>query len=61
MIVAPHQAGFSPRVRYEATTVYGVLDLVSADLGVALVPASTALLGIKGVTLRPLRKQGAGR
>jgi DNA-binding transcriptional LysR family regulator len=54
------QAGFSPRVRYEATTVYGVLDLVSAELGVALVPASTALLGIKGVTLRPLRKQGAG-
>ena len=54
------QAGFSPRVRYEATTVHGVLDLVSADLGVALVPASTALLGIKGVTLRPLRKQAAG-
>lgn len=54
------QAGFSPRVRYEATTVYGVLDLVSADLGVALVPASTALLGIKGVTIRPLRKQGTG-
>lgn len=54
------QAGFSPRVRYEATTVYGVLDLVSADLGVALVPASTALLGIKGVTLRRLRKRGAG-
>ena len=54
------QAGFSPRVRYEATTVHGVLDLVSADLGVALVPASTALLGIKGVTHRPLRKQGSG-
>jgi len=54
------QAGFSPRVRYEATTVHGVLDLVSAELGVALVPASTALLGIKGVTVRPLRKQGVG-
>jgi DNA-binding transcriptional LysR family regulator len=54
------QAGFSPRVRYEATTVYGVLDLVSADLGVALVPASTALLGIRGVTLRSLRKPGTG-
>jgi DNA-binding transcriptional LysR family regulator len=50
----------SPRVRYEATTVYGVLDLVSADLGVALVPGSTALLGIKGVALRSLRKPGAG-
>lgn len=54
------QAGFSPRVRYEATTVHGVLDLVSAELGVALVPATTALLGIKGVTVRPLRRPGAG-
>jgi DNA-binding transcriptional LysR family regulator len=52
------QAGFSPRIRYEASTVHGVLDLVGAGLGVALVPASTALLGIKGVVLRPLRGRG---
>jgi DNA-binding transcriptional LysR family regulator len=52
------QAGFSPRIRYEASTVHGVLDLVGAGLGVALVPASTALLGIKGVKLRPLRGRG---
>ena len=54
------QAGFSPHIRYEASTVYGVLDLVGAGLGVALVPASTALLGIKGVTLRPLKRASAG-
>jgi DNA-binding transcriptional LysR family regulator len=53
------QAGFNPHLRYEATTVHGVLDLVSAELGVALVPASTALLGVKGVAVRRLRKQGA--
>lgn len=50
------QAGFSPRIRYEASTVHGVLDLVSAGVGVALVPASTALLTVSGVVLRPLRR-----
>jgi len=52
------QAGFSPRIRYEASTVHGVLDLVSSGLGVALVPASTALLGVAGVKLRALSRQG---
>lgn len=53
------QAGFSPRIRYEASTVHGVLDLVGAGLGVALVPASTALLGVKGVALQALRRRDA--
>jgi DNA-binding transcriptional LysR family regulator len=52
------QAGFSPRIRYEASTVHGVMDLVSAGLGVALVPASAVLLGVKGVRVRPLRHAG---
>jgi DNA-binding transcriptional LysR family regulator len=52
------QAGFSPRIRYEASTVHGVLDLVGAGLGVALVPASTALLRVDGVALSPLRRSG---
>ena len=50
------QAGFSPRIRYEASTVHGVLDLVGAGVGVALVPASTALLAVSGVALRRLRR-----
>lgn len=50
------QAGFSPRMRYEASTVHGVLDLVGAGVGVALVPASTALLAVSGVALRRLRR-----
>lgn len=52
------QAGFSPRIRYEASTVHGVLDLVGAGLGVALVPASTALLPQRGAVLRRLRGRG---
>ncbi|MDP9900025.1 LysR family transcriptional regulator [Variovorax ginsengisoli] len=50
------QAGFSPRIRYEASTVHGVLELVGAGLGVALVPASTSLLAIEGVVLKGLQR-----
>ena len=39
--------------------MHGVLDLVGAGVGVALVPASTVLLGTAGVTLKPLRRPGA--
>lgn len=47
-------AGFSPNLRYEASTLFGVLDMVSAGLGVALVPASSTLLRPQHLTLRPL-------
>lgn len=50
------QTGFNPRVRYEASTVHGVLDLVSAALGIALVPASSSLLGVDGVAFRALKQ-----
>jgi DNA-binding transcriptional LysR family regulator len=49
-------AGFSPNIRYEASTLFGVIDLVSAGLGIALVPASAATMLPKGVSLRALRK-----
>ncbi len=49
------RAGFSPRIRYEASTVHGVLDLVGAGLGVALVPASCVLLAAARVAIRPLK------
>lgn len=54
------QAGFSPRIRYEASTLHGVLDLVRAGLGVALVPASAALLNVKGLVVLGLRRHGSG-
>lgn len=47
-------AGFSPQLRYQAGTVYSVLDLVSAGLGYALVPASCALLRTDNVAFLPL-------
>jgi DNA-binding transcriptional LysR family regulator len=50
------EAGFSPDIRYEASTLFGVLDLVSAGLGVALVPASSVLLVPKPVMLRALTR-----
>ena len=49
-------AGFSPKLRYEASTLYGVLDLVAAGLGVAIVPSSAVMLAPKGFTLRPLEQ-----
>lgn len=53
-------AGFSPRIRYEASTLHGVLDLVGAELGFALVPASAVLLGAREVVLRRLRQRSRG-
>ena len=48
--------GFSPNLRYEASTLYGVLDLVSAGLGVAIVPASSSTLSPTGFGLRILNR-----
>jgi len=48
-------AGFSANVGYQAPTLRGVLDLVGAGLGVAIVPGSMASLAPAGLTLRPLR------
>ena len=49
-------AGFNPDIRYEASTLYGVLELVAAGLGIALVPASTWTLGHRGLTFRLLKR-----
>jgi DNA-binding transcriptional LysR family regulator len=48
--------GFSPNLRYEASTLYGVLDLVGAGLGVAIVPASSSTLAPTGFGLRLLSR-----
>lgn len=49
-------AGFNPDVRYSASSVYGLLDLVSAGLGVALVPATAALLERPQIRIRPVHR-----
>ncbi len=50
------RAGFTPRVAQEANQTHTVIGLVSAGIGVALVPASTQRIGLAGVTYRPLRE-----
>jgi len=46
------RAGFSPRVAQEAIQMQTVVSLVSSGLGVAVVPASVANLGRRGVVYR---------
>jgi DNA-binding transcriptional LysR family regulator len=48
------EAGFTPNVAQEAVQMHVAVGLVSARIGVALVPASTRLLPMQGVVFRPL-------
>ena len=48
------RAGFTPRVAQEAIQMQTVVSLVSSGLGVALVPASVANLGRRGVAYREI-------
>jgi DNA-binding transcriptional LysR family regulator len=48
------RAGFAPRIAQEAIQMQTVVSLVSSGLGVALVPASVANLGRRGVAYREL-------
>lgn len=52
--VACHAAGFSPRVGQEAPRIASALSLVSAGLGISLVPASLERLHMEGVVYRHL-------
>jgi DNA-binding transcriptional LysR family regulator len=51
------QNGFTPRVAQEATQAHAVVGLVSAGIGVALVPASVQCTRMRGVEYRPLRER----
>jgi DNA-binding transcriptional LysR family regulator len=51
-----HQAGFSPNVVQEAVQIPTVLGLVSAGMGVTLVPASVRKLRLAGVVYRNLEQ-----
>ena len=51
------RAGFIPRVEQEAVQMQTIISLVSAGLGVALIPASMRNLGRSGVTYRSLREK----
>jgi len=46
--------GFSPKLEYEAGTVYTMLDMVASGLGIAIVPISSILLRQHGFVLKSL-------
>jgi DNA-binding transcriptional LysR family regulator len=48
------RAGFTPRVAQEAIQMQTVVSLVSSGMGVAVVPASVANLGRRGVAYREI-------
>jgi len=50
------RAGFAPRVAQEVNQTHAVIGLVSAGLGVALVPASAQKIALAGVEYRPLHE-----
>ncbi|MGH8712710.1 MAG: LysR family substrate-binding domain-containing protein, partial [Casimicrobiaceae bacterium] len=50
------QAGFAPRVAQEAIQMQTIVSLVSAGLGVALVPSSLRDMRRRGVVYRRLRE-----
>lgn len=50
------RSGFKPHVAQEANQTHTVVGLVSAGIGVALVPASAQKIGLAGVAYRPLRE-----
>ncbi|HEY9381128.1 MAG TPA: LysR substrate-binding domain-containing protein [Burkholderiales bacterium] len=49
--------GFTPRVAQEASQTHAVLGLVSAGIGVALVPFSAQAIGLRGLEYRPLKEK----
>jgi DNA-binding transcriptional LysR family regulator len=51
------RAGFAPRIAQQATQTHAVMGLVSGGLGVALVPDSVRIIGMRGVVIRPLAKE----
>jgi DNA-binding transcriptional LysR family regulator len=48
------RAGFTPQVAQEAIQMQTVVSLVSSGMGVAVVPASVANLGRRGVAYREI-------
>ncbi len=53
-------AGFEPRVRHEVAETSTLVTFVASGLGVAVVPAPVAALGVSGTTYRPLDADAAG-
>jgi DNA-binding transcriptional LysR family regulator len=53
------RAGFRPQVVREAREPSVMIGLVSAGIGIAIVPADTRCIGLRGVVYQPIRDPGA--
>ena len=58
MMVLCHKAGFQPHVVQEARELRTVLSLVSAGMGLAILPAAYSGTGASRVVYRPLANRG---
>jgi len=56
ILAACRSAGFTPLVVQESTHVHSVAGLVASGLGVSILPASAASLGLRAVVCRPLSR-----
>ncbi|MFS8143882.1 LysR family transcriptional regulator [Rhizobium sp. BR 249] len=54
VVLACRRAGFELTVAQEAPQISSVVNLVAADLGVSIVPASISQIRLEGVTYRPI-------
>ncbi|MCH4548487.1 LysR family transcriptional regulator [Rhizobium changzhiense] len=54
VVLACRKAGFELTVAQEAPQISSVVNLVAADLGVSIVPASISQIKLKGVAYRPI-------
>lgn len=54
VVRACHEAGFELKVAQEAPQISSVVNLVAADLGVSIVPASISQIKLAGVAYRPI-------
>ena len=57
IISACHKSGFEPRVDQIAPQLSSIINLVAAELGVSIVPASMSQLHIAGVVFREIKGQ----
>jgi DNA-binding transcriptional LysR family regulator len=53
------RSGFAPRIVYEANDMFTILNLVSAGIGVSLVPTAARAMHVTGVKFAPVRSHEA--
>ncbi|MGO6995606.1 LysR family transcriptional regulator [Rhizobium leguminosarum] len=59
VVLACRKAGFELTVAQEAPQISSVVNLVAADLGVSIVPASISQIKLEGVAYRPIEGPSA--